>query len=63
MGASQQQQQSAAASSSRHFSLKQVAQRVVKAAKQHNREVQASFEAFYGVNYHPDPHSAKRLSQ
>jgi hypothetical protein len=51
MAASQVSQQSGASAS--HRSLKNVAQKAVAAVKQHNKEVNAAFQAFYGVNSYP----------
>ncbi|KAE9371008.1 hypothetical protein N431DRAFT_425708 [Stipitochalara longipes BDJ] len=50
MAATQVQQSSA---SSSHLSLKNVAQKVVGAVKQHNKEVNAAYQAYYGVNFQP----------
>ena len=49
MAATQVQQSSAFS----HRSLKNVAQKVVGAVKQHNKEVNAAYQAYYGVNYKP----------
>jgi hypothetical protein len=48
MASSQISQQSGASAS--HRSLKNVAQKAVAAVKQHNKEVNAAFQAYYGVN-------------
>lgn len=46
--------------SSRHLSLKNVAQKVVGAVKQHNREVNAAYQAYYGLNYHSSAEYLKK---
>jgi ribosomal protein S20 len=37
--------------STHHSSLKSVAKKVVGAVKQHNKEINAAYQAYYGVNY------------
>jgi hypothetical protein len=46
--------------SAQHRSLKTAAQKVVSAVKQHNKEVNAAFQALYGV---PSASSSKNASK
>ena len=59
MAATQVQQ----SSSSSHRSLKNVAQKVVGAVKQHNKEVNAAYQAYYGVNYKPTSSGSAEASK
>jgi hypothetical protein len=47
-------------STSSHSSLKNVAQKVIGAVKQHNKEVNAAYQAYYGMNYHPSVEYLKK---
>jgi hypothetical protein len=49
----QQSIHSASSTHSHGLSLKSVAQKVVKAAKEHNKNVNSAFEQYYGLNYRP----------
>ena len=48
-----QQSSHSAAAPAHGLSLKHVAQKVVKAAKEHNKNVNSAFEQYYGLNYRP----------
>lgn len=43
-----------------HTSLKNVAQKVVSAVKKHNKEMNAAYQAYYGINYHSSAEYLKK---